>query len=146
MEKTNTSPISPPDAVASDQNDHESISKRMDIIRGEESTAVTQETSGDSPILLSFIWLGMFLLAIAVSLAGQTVISYQPYALSEFNAHSMLSVIGTIQYILYVQAHYRLIFDPTADGLDTQLLSPLWQERPMYGDFSKHLACPLRRY
>ncbi|KAL7940647.1 MFS general substrate transporter [Trichoderma barbatum] len=46
---------------------------------------------------------GMFYLATAVSLAGQTVLSYQPYALSEFNVHSMLSAIGTIQYILYVR-------------------------------------------
>lgn len=45
----------------------------------------------------------MFLFAIAVNVAGQTVLSYQPYALSDSNAHRMLSVIGTIQYILYVQ-------------------------------------------
>lgn len=56
-----------------------------------------------SLILLSAIWASMMLLAIAMSLAGQTVLSYQPYALSEFDAHSMLSVIGTIQYILYAQ-------------------------------------------
>ncbi|KAH8128477.1 MFS general substrate transporter [Trichoderma asperelloides] len=59
----------------------------------------TQENS--SPTLFSFIWVSLFLLAIAVSLVGQTIVSYQPYALSEFNAHSMLSVIGTVQYILY---------------------------------------------
>lgn len=68
------------------------------FIDEENSTSNTQEKS--FPVLFSFIWAGLFLLAIAVSLAGQTIISYQPYALSEFNAHSMLSVIGTVQYIL----------------------------------------------
>lgn len=66
----------------------------------EDSTTGAQKNS--FPVLFSFIWAGLFLLAIAVSLAGQTIVSYQPYALSEFNAHSMLSVIGTVQYILYV--------------------------------------------
>ncbi|PKK43474.1 hypothetical protein CI102_12522 [Trichoderma harzianum] len=70
-------------------------------INGQEPIEATKSTYDASPVLLSFIWFGMFLLAIAVSLAGQTIVSYQPYALSEFNAHSMLSVIGTIQYILY---------------------------------------------
>lgn len=66
----------------------------------ENSNTNTQDNS--LPAIFSFIWVGLFLLAIAVSLAGQTIVSYQPYALSEFNAHSMLSVIGTVQYILYV--------------------------------------------
>ncbi|EHK21609.1 uncharacterized protein TRIVIDRAFT_52812 [Trichoderma virens Gv29-8] len=73
----------------------------MNSTHGEELTVGIKETDGTSPVLLSFIWFGMFLLAIAVSLAGQTMLSYQPYALSEFNPHSMISVIGTIQYILY---------------------------------------------
>jgi hypothetical protein len=92
-------------------------------INGEESIEATKPTYDASPVLLSFIWFGMFLLAIAVSLAGQTIVSYQPYALSEFNAHSMLSVIGTIQYILCVQPPGWLSRDTTTDKLDMQLLS-----------------------
>nr|WNZ75290.1 hypothetical protein [Trichoderma harzianum] len=81
--------------------DHDSPTEPTSNINGQESIETTKPTYDASPVLLSFIWFGMFLLAIAVSLAGQTIVSYQPYALSEFNAHSMLSVIGTIQYILY---------------------------------------------
>ncbi|KAF3074718.1 Siderophore iron transporter 1 [Trichoderma lentiforme] len=81
--------------------DHDSPTEPTNNINGQESIEATKPTYDASPVLLSFIWFGMFLLAIAVSLAGQTIVSYQPYALSEFNAHSMLSVIGTIQYILY---------------------------------------------
>jgi hypothetical protein len=49
---------------------------------------------------LAVAWLGMLLIAIAVSFDGQTVSSYQPYALSEFSAHSMLAAIATLQNIL----------------------------------------------
>ncbi|KAL7904426.1 MFS general substrate transporter [Trichoderma velutinum] len=77
------------------------LTKPTNDITEQELTAASKQTYDASPVILSFIWFGMFLLAIAVSLAGQTVVSYQPYALSEFNAHSMLAVIGTIQYILY---------------------------------------------
>jgi hypothetical protein len=85
-------------AVKSPQKDYPNIDSRSNE---ENSTTNAQEKS--FPVLFSFLWASLFLLAIAVSLAGQTIISYQPYALSEFNAHSMLSVIGTVQYILYVQ-------------------------------------------
>lgn len=53
-----------------------------------------------SNIGLAVAWLGMLLIAIAVSFDGQTVSSYQPYALSEFSAHSMLAAIATLQNIL----------------------------------------------
>lgn len=49
---------------------------------------------------LAVAWASMLLIAIAVSLDGQTVSSYQPYALSSFNAHSMLAAISTLQNIL----------------------------------------------
>lgn len=99
MEKTEMSQDSAScqDAVKTPQKDSPNIGS---CSNEENSTTNAQEES--FPVLFSFIWAGLFLLAIAVSLAGQTIISYQPYALSEFNAHSMLSVIGTVQYILYV--------------------------------------------
>lgn len=100
MEKTEIpqGSVSCQDAAKTPQNNSSNIER---CSNEEDSTANAQEKS--FPVLFSFIWAGLFLLAIAVSLAGQTIISYQPYALSEFNAHSMLSVIGTVQYILYVQ-------------------------------------------
>ena len=49
---------------------------------------------------LTIAWTGMILIAIAVSLDGQTVSAYQPYALSAFGAHSMLAAISTLQNIL----------------------------------------------
>lgn len=86
------------DVVELPRKDHPSIKDRDD-----EGNLTPGVGENSIPLLFSFLWAGLFLLAIAVSLAGQTIISYQPYALSEFNAHSMLSVIGTVQYILYVQ-------------------------------------------
>lgn len=103
----------------------------------ENSTTNAQEKS--FPVLFSFLWVSLFLLAIAVSLAGQTIISYQPYALSEFNAHSMLSVIGTVQYILYVQL-LQFILKSNAYRPDMQLLSPPWQEQRIYGGYLKRSA------
>lgn len=88
------------------------------------------------PVPSSFIWACLFLLAIAVSLAGQTIVSYRSYALSEFNAHSMLSVIGTVQYILYVNS--LAICKQKANRSDMQLLSRPWQEQRIYGGFLKH--------
>lgn len=49
---------------------------------------------------LVIAWTGMMLIAIAVSLDGQTVSAYQPYALSEFGAHAMIAAISTLQNIL----------------------------------------------
>lgn len=49
---------------------------------------------------LAVVWTGMILVAIAVSLDGQTISAYQPYALSAFGAHSMLAAISTLQNIL----------------------------------------------
>jgi hypothetical protein len=49
---------------------------------------------------LILAWASMLLIAIAVSLDGQTISSYQPYALSSFKAHSMLAAISTLQNIL----------------------------------------------
>ncbi|KAL7927539.1 siderophore iron transporter [Trichoderma austrokoningii] len=85
-----------PDAANIPQEDYPSTEN---CSNAGHSTTNAQQPSFS--VLFSFIWVSLFLLAIAVSLAGQTIISYQPYALSEFNAHSMLSVIGTVQYILY---------------------------------------------
>jgi hypothetical protein len=97
MEKTENSQtsVSCQDAARTPQNDSSNIGSYNNE---ENSNINAQEKS--FPVLLSFTWASLLLLAIAVSLAGQTIISYQPYALSEFNAHSMLSVIGTVQYIL----------------------------------------------
>ncbi|EHK41008.1 siderophore iron transporter [Trichoderma atroviride IMI 206040] len=98
MEKTDISQasVSGQDAAKTSQNNSSNIERCSN-----EEGLTTNAQERPFPVLLSFIWAGLFLLAIAVSLAGQTIISYQPYALSEFNAHSMLSVIGTVQYILY---------------------------------------------
>ena len=49
---------------------------------------------------LVIAWTGMILIAVAVSLDGQTVYAYQPYALSAFGAHTMLAAISTLQNIL----------------------------------------------
>lgn len=100
MEKTENlqGAVSCQDAAKTPQNDSSNI-----MSCGNEENLTTNAQEKSFPVLFSSIWAGLFLLAIAVSLAGQTIISYQPYALSEFNAHSMLSVIGTVQYILYVQ-------------------------------------------
>ncbi|OAA57579.1 siderophore iron transporter [Niveomyces insectorum RCEF 264] len=53
---------------------------------------------------LALAWLGMILVAIAVSLNGLTISSFQPYALSEFGAHAMLAAITTLQNILNAAA------------------------------------------
>lgn len=115
--------------------DHDSPTEPTNNIKGQESIAAIKQTYDTFPVLLSFLWFGMFLLAIAVSLAGQTIVSYQPYALSEFNAHSMLSVIGTIQYILCVQPLDLLSHDTTTDKLDMQLLNQHWRGLRIYGVF-----------
>jgi hypothetical protein len=125
MENASACQNSPLGPVAPESIDPGCLTKQMNSTHGEDLTMGIKETDGTSPVLLSFIWFGMFLLAIAVSLAGQTMLSYQPYALSEFNAHSMISVIGTIQYILYVQVLYMLNYNLTADGSDMQLLGQL---------------------
>lgn len=64
---------------------------------------IEQVTSLWSPTTIILFWAGMNLLAIAMSLDAQTVSSYQPYALSEFGAHSMLSAVSTLQNILCVK-------------------------------------------
>lgn len=61
---------------------------------------IEQVTSLWSPVTITLFCAGMTLLAIAMSLDAQTVSSYQPYALSEFGAHSMLSAVSTLQNIL----------------------------------------------
>jgi hypothetical protein len=106
MEKNNVrrNSASCQDAAEIPQNDYSNIENCNN-----QETLSTNLPESSFPVLHTFLWAGLFILAIAVSLAGQTIISYQPYALSEFNAHSMLSVIGTIQYILYVQLLYLLV-------------------------------------
>ncbi|KAJ6785211.1 hypothetical protein PWT90_02945 [Aphanocladium album] len=53
-----------------------------------------------TPTAVLVAWTGMMLLAIVLSLDSLTVSSYQPYALSEFNSHSMLPAVSTLQNIL----------------------------------------------
>ncbi|OAA69162.1 siderochrome-iron transporter MirC [Cordyceps fumosorosea ARSEF 2679] len=53
-----------------------------------------------TPTTIIVAWTGMMLLAIVLSLDSLTVPSYQPYALSSFNAHSMLPALTTLQSIL----------------------------------------------
>ncbi|ATY61331.1 siderochrome-iron transporter [Cordyceps militaris] len=57
-----------------------------------------------TPTTVLIAWAGMMLLAIALSLDSLTVPSYQPYALSEFQSHAMLPVLGTLQSILNAAA------------------------------------------
>lgn len=59
-----------------------------------------QVTRSWTPTAVLVAWTGMMLLAIALSLDSLTVSSYQPYALSEFQSHSMLPAISTLQSIL----------------------------------------------
>ncbi|KAH8715968.1 MFS siderochrome iron transporter C [Beauveria bassiana] len=59
-----------------------------------------QVTRTWKPAAILVVWIGMMLLAVALSLDSLTVSSYQPYALSEFKSHSMLPAISTIQNIL----------------------------------------------
>ncbi|KAI9742123.1 MAG: hypothetical protein M1834_000513 [Cirrosporium novae-zelandiae] len=47
------------------------------------------------------IWIGLYLLATALSFDAQTVFSFQSYAISFFDAHSMLGTVTTIQNIVY---------------------------------------------
>lgn len=54
-----------------------------------------------SPTSLVVTWIGMLLLAIVLSLDSVTIYSYQPYALSEFHAHSLLSTASILQNIMY---------------------------------------------
>lgn len=61
---------------------------------------IEQVTRLWTPTAVLVAWTGMMLLAMALSLDSLTVLSYQPYALSEFNSHSMLPVISTLQSIL----------------------------------------------
>lgn len=55
-----------------------------------------------------FFWACMMLIAICVSLDYQTVNAYQPYALSEFKSHSLLSAVSTLQIILLVSFQFNL--------------------------------------
>ncbi|KAJ4165472.1 hypothetical protein LMH87_007104 [Akanthomyces muscarius] len=61
---------------------------------------IEQVTRSWTPTAVLVAWTGMMLLAMALSLDSLTVSSYQPYALSEFNSHSMLPAISTLQSVL----------------------------------------------
>ncbi|PQK12363.1 hypothetical protein BB8028_0003g09800 [Beauveria bassiana] len=71
---------------------------QLDIPRGVRK--MEQVTRTWKPATILVVWIGMMLLAVALSLDSLTVSSYQPYALSEFKSHSMLPAISTIQNIL----------------------------------------------
>lgn len=45
-------------------------------------------------------WVSMLLIAVCISLDAQTVTAYQPYALSQFQSHSLLSAVSTLQISL----------------------------------------------
>lgn len=103
--------VSPQDAISRSSHDetrlggHEITLKSDEILSSDgDLTAGVQKVENISRLWsnigLAIAWLGMLLIAIAVSFDGQTVSSYQPYALSEFSAHSMLAAIATLQNIL----------------------------------------------
>ncbi|KAK8143819.1 hypothetical protein G3M48_006699 [Beauveria asiatica] len=71
---------------------------QLDVPRGVRKMEQVTRTWKPAGILVA--WIGMMLLAVALSLDSLTVSSYQPYALSEFKSHSMLPAISTIQNIL----------------------------------------------
>lgn len=100
--------------IAPDSNpysdDDDDLQKPDGIKIGEESAGKAEMTAGVqkiedvtrawSPVGIAVCWTGMFLLAIALTLDTSTISSYQPYALSQFQEHSMLPAISTLQNIL----------------------------------------------
>lgn len=77
--------------------------KRLNAERAEMTAGVQKiedVTRVWSPMGIVVCWTGMFLVAITLTLDSSTVSSYQPYALSEFEEHSMLPAISTLQNIL----------------------------------------------
>lgn len=81
-------------------SDVASLNKERDVTEGVRK--IENVTRSWSTAALAFAWAGMLLIAIAVSLDSMTVSAYQPYALSEFKEHSMLSAVSTLQNILFV--------------------------------------------
>ncbi|KAK3185939.1 hypothetical protein K4F52_005394 [Lecanicillium sp. MT-2017a] len=81
--------------------------KRLNAERAEMTAGVQKiedVTRLWSPMGIVVCWTGMFLVAITLTLDSSTVSSYQPYALSEFQEHSMLPAISTLQNILNAAA------------------------------------------